>query len=109
MTLGFLSFAAFSVLAMMVSGAALLGIFVLWQISGAFMEACHDLLFFNDMPKQEQAKYYGIFRTSVNVPSVIVPILGTISIAVFGATSAVWMITAVVAVLSTIVLWSHSK
>ena len=109
MTLGFLSFATFSVLAMMVSGVALLGIFVLWQISGAFMEACHDLLFFNDMPKQEQAKYYGIFRTSVNVPSVIVPILGTISIAVFGATSAVWMITAVVAVLSTIVLWSHNK
>jgi len=109
MTIGFVSFAVFSLLAMMLNGIALLGIFVLWQISGAFMEACHDLLFFNGVQKREQAKYYGIFRTSVNFPSVVVPILGTISIAVFNATSAVWIITATVAVLSTIVLLSKHK
>ena len=109
MTIGFMSFAVFSVIAMMVSGYALLSIFVLWQISGAFMESCHDLLFFNNMPKKEQSRYYGIFRTSVNVPSVVVPVLGTIAITVFGSTSAVWIITAAVAVLSTLILWFGRK
>ena len=106
LTCGFVSFAAFSVAATFVSGPALLAIFVLWQISGAFMEAPHDLLFFNGMPKKEQSRYYGFFRTSVNFPNVIAPIFGTICIAVFGSTSAVWIITAIMAVLSTIVLWS---
>lgn len=106
LTLGFISFALFSMLAVFVSGYALLAIFVLWQISGAFMEACHDLLFFNDMPKPLQSRYYGVFRTSVNFPSIVVPILGGICIAVFGTTSAVWLITATMGVLSTIVLWS---
>ena len=109
MTIGFVSFAIFSVMAMIMGGNALLAIFVLWQISGALMEASHDLLFFNDMPKREQAKYYGVFRTSVNFPSVVVPVLGTIAIALFGATSAVWIITASVAVLSTLVLWFWHK
>ncbi len=54
--LGFLSFAAFSILATFVTGYALLAIFVLWQISGAFMEAAHDLLFFNN--KCEFPVYY---------------------------------------------------
>lgn len=107
LTIGFISFSVFSVFATFASGYALLSLFVLWQISGAFMEACHDLLFFNDMPKEHQSKYYGIFRTSVNFPSVIAPILGGICIAVFNSTSAVWLITAVTGVLSTIVLWSR--
>lgn len=106
LTIGFVSFAIFSIFATFVSGYALLAIFVLWQISGAFMEACHDLLFFDDMPKEHQAKFYGVFRTSVNFPSVIAPILGGICIAVFNSTSAVWLITAVMGILSTIVLWS---
>lgn len=109
MTIGFLSFAVFSLIAMVASGYALLAVFVLWQISGAFMEAAHDLLFFNDMPKREQSRYYGVFRTSVNVPSVVVPVLGTVAIAIFDATSAVWIITATVAVLSTLVLWFWHK
>ena len=106
LTIGFVSFAIFSIFATFVSGYELLAIFVLWQISGAFMEACHDLLFFDDMPKEHQAKFYGVFRTSVNFPSVIAPILGGICIAVFNSTSAVWLITAVMGILSTIVLWS---
>lgn len=107
LTIGFISFSIFSVFATFVSGYTLLALFVLWQISGAFMEACHDLLFFNDMPKEYQSKYYGVFRTSVNFPSVIAPILGGICIAMFNSTSAVWLITAVMGVLSTIVLWSR--
>lgn len=107
LTIGFVSFAIFSIFATFVSGYALLAIFVLWQISGAFMEACHDLLFFDDMPKEHQARFYGVFRTSVNFPSVIAPILGGICIAVFNSTSAVWLITAVMGILSTIVLWSR--
>ena len=109
LTCGFASFAVFSVAATFISGSALLAIFVLWQISGALMESSHDLLFFNSMPKKEQSKYYGFFRTSVNFPSVVAPILGTMCIAVFGTTSAVWIITATMAILSTIVLWSDNK
>ena len=106
LSIGFVSFAFFSILATFISGHALLAIFVLWQISGALMESSHDLLFFDEMPKKEQSKYYGFFRTSVNFPSVIAPILGTLCITVFDSTSAVWIITAVMAMLSTIVLWS---
>ena len=109
LTVGFVSFAIFSMLAMFVSGHALLAIFIAWQISGACMEACHDLLFFNNMPKKEQSKYYGFFRTSTNIPSVIAPVLGTGCILLFGNTSAVWLITCVMAVLSTIVLWTKSE
>ena len=105
--LGFLSFAAFSILATFVTGYALLAIFVLWQISGAFMEAAHDLLFFNNMPKAQQPRFYGVFRTSVNLPYIIAPIFGAICIAVFNSTSAVWLITATMGVLSTIVLCSR--
>ena len=108
LTVGFLSFAVFSIMAMFLSGIALLAVFVLWQISGAFMEAAHDLLFFNNMPKKEQSRYYGVFRTSVNFPSVVIPVLGGICIAIFNSTSAVWLITATMAVLSTIVLWSRN-
>ena len=107
LTLGFVSFSVFSLFATFVTGYSLLVIFILWQISGALMESAHDLLFFNDMSKQDQAKYYGVFRTSVNFPSVIAPILGTLCITVFGSTSAVWLITAVAGILSTIVLWSR--
>ena len=109
LTLGFLLFAACSLVATFASGYSLLAIFVLWQIPGAFMEASHDLLFFNEMPKKDQARFYGIFRTSVNFPNVIAPIFGTLCIAVFGTTSAVWLITAVAGVLSTIVLWRGGK
>ena len=107
LTIGFLSFAGFSLMATFLSGYALLSVFILWQISSAFMEAAHDLLFFNDMPKEYQARYYGVFRTSVNLPSIIAPILGGVCIAIFGSTSAVWLITAVMGVLSTIVLLSR--
>ena len=106
LTIGFCSFAAFSFVALFSSGYVLLATFVLWQISGALMETSHDLLFFNGTKKEEQSRYYGIFRTSVNFPSVIAPVLGTLCITIFGTTSAVWLITAVMAVLSTIVLWS---
>jgi len=106
LTMGFVSFAALSVIAMFIKGYALLAVFVLWQVSGAFMESAHDLLFFDGMKKNEQSRYYGVFRTSVNFPSVIAPILGTVCITTFGFTSAVWIITAVAGVLSTVILWS---
>ena len=106
LTCGFISFAIFSMLATFLSGTLLLFIFVLWQISGALMETSHDLLFFNNMPKKEQSKYYGFFRTSVKFPSVIAPLLGMLCITLFGTTSSVWLISATMAVLSTIVLWA---
>lgn len=106
LSIGFLSFAAFSLFATFITGKALLIIFVLWQISGAFMESAHDLLFFNGVKKSEQSRFYGIFRTSSNIPNVIAPMLGTVCITVFGTTSAVWLITMVIGVLSTMVLLS---
>lgn len=104
--IGFLSFAGFSALATVVTGFPLLAIFVLWQVSGALMESVHDLLFFDSAKKTEQTKYYGIFRTSVNLPNVIAPIFGAACIAIFGATSAVWIVTAVIGGLSALVLAS---
>lgn len=104
LVLGFGSFAAFSLWATVATGFPLLAIFVLWQISGAFMEPVHDLLFFDNTKKSQQTRFYGVFRTSVNLPSVIAPIIGAACITLFGVTSAVWFVTAAVGVLSIMIL-----
>ncbi len=101
---GFLSFAALSAMATVVTGDPLLVIFIAWQISGALMESVHDLLFFDNTKKSEQARFYGIFRTSVNLPNVVAPMLGAICITIFGGTSAVWVVTALIGVLSAMML-----
>lgn len=101
---GFLSFAALSAMATVVTGYPLLVIFIAWQISGALMESVHDLLFFDNTKKSEQARFYGIFRTSVNLPNVVAPMLGAICITIFGGTSAVWIVTALIGVFSAMML-----
>lgn len=101
---GFLSFAALSAMATVVTGYPLLVIFIAWQISGALMESVHDLLFFDNTKKSEQTRFYGIFRTSVNLPNVVAPMLGAICITIFGGTSAVWVVTALIGVLSAMML-----
>ena len=106
LVLGFGSFAAFSVWAAFATGFPVLAIFVLWQFSGAFMEPVHDLLFFDNAKKSQQTRFYGVFRTSANLPSVIAPIIGAGCITLFGATSAVWFVTAVIGALSVMVLLS---
>jgi MFS family permease len=107
--IGFGSFAVLAACAAFVTGYPLLAIFVLWQISGAFMEPVHDLLFFDDVPKNQQSRFYGVFRTSVNLPSVIIPMVGAGVIAVFGATSAVWVVSVFVAAFTLLVLLSERK
>ena len=102
--IGFSSFAILSALATFVTGYPLLVIFVAWQISGALMESVHDLLFFDGTSRAEQTKFYGIFRTSVNLPNVIAPILGAACITAFGATSAVWVVTAVIGTISALLV-----
>ena len=102
--IGFSSFAILSALATFVTGYPLLVIFVAWQISGALMESVHDLLFFDATSRAEQTKFYGIFRTSVNLPNVIAPILGAACITAFGATSAVWVVTAVIGTISALLV-----
>ena len=104
LVLGFGSFAAFSAWATVATGFPVLAIFVLWQISGAFMEPVHDLLFFDNTQKNMQARFYGVFRTSVNFPNVIAPVVGAACITVFGATSAVWLVTFAIGVLTVGVL-----
>lgn len=105
MTIGLASFAFLAFLATFVHGYALLAVFVLWQISGACMEPVHDLLFFDNTQKAEQSRFYGIFRTSVNLPSVLTPIIGGVVIATMGYTSAVWYVSAIIGVLTLGVLW----
>ncbi len=97
---GFVSFALMSVLSTFVVGWPLLVIFVAWQISGALMESVHDLLFFDGMAKSQQTRFYGVFRTSSNLPNVIAPMLGAICIASFGTTAAVWLVTAIIGFLA---------
>ena len=94
--IGFASFAVFSALATFVTGYPLLAIFVMWQISGALMESVHDLLFFDAAKKTDQTKFYGVFRTSVNLPNIVAPLLGAACITIFGGTSAVWVVTALI-------------
>lgn len=104
MIIGFLSFAAFSILATFLTGWALLAIFVLWQIPGAFMEPIHDLLFFDNTKSSEKNKFYGVFKTAGNLQSFIVPLIGAGFITLFGGTSAVWVVTAIIALLSAFVV-----
>lgn len=102
--LGFGSFALFSAWATFATGIPLLAIFVAWQVSGALMEPVHDLLFFDNTKNAQQAKFYGVFRTSCNLPNVIAPVMGAACIAFFGATAAVWTVTAIIGIISILVL-----
>ena len=98
--LGFGSFAGLSAAATLVTGYPLLAIFVLWQISGALMEPVHDLLFFDNTKPAQRTRFYGVFRTSVNMPNVIMPVLAAACITFFGATTSVWFVTAVMGALA---------
>lgn len=98
--LGFASFAVLAAAATLIGGYPLLAIFVLWQFSGAFMEPVHDLLFFDNVSPTQQTRFYGVFRTSVNLPNILAPTLAAACITFFGATSAVWFIPAVIGALT---------
>lgn len=107
LVLGFGSFAVLSAMATVMTGIPLLAIFVAWQISGALMESVHDLLFFDNTKKSQQTRFYGVFRTSANLPNVLVPIFGAGMIALYGTTAAVWAVTATIGALSIGVLVSR--
>ena len=107
--MGFGSFAVLSAIAAFATGMPLLAIFVLWQISGALMEPVHDLLFFDDVPKSQQSRFYGVFRTSVNLPNVVVPMLGAVVITMFGTTAAVWTVSAFVGAFVMLILVPNKK
>jgi MFS family permease len=109
MVLGFGLFAVLSAAAMFATGIPLLAIFVAWQVSGALMESVHDLLFFDGTTKSQQSKYYGVFRTSVNLPNVIAPMLAAAVISLFGMTSAVWVVTVFIGAFSLLVLVEKKK
>ena len=107
LVLGFGSFAILSAFATVATGVPLLAIFVAWQISGASMEAVHDLLFFDNTKRSQQTRFYGVFRTSANLPNVLAPILGAGMIALYGTTAADWAVTATIGALSIGVLISR--
>lgn len=106
--LGFASFAMLSAVATLVTGLPLLSIFILWQISGAFMEPVHDLMFFDNVTPAQRTRFYGVFRTSVYLPNFITPVLAAACITFFGATSSVWFVSAVIGALAVgIVITPH--
>ena len=107
--LGFSTFAIFSAAATIVTGYPLLAIFILWQVSGAFMESVHDLMFFDSARPSQQTRFYGVFRTSVNLPNVVAPMLGAAVIAIFGTTAAAWAITATIGALAVGVLLTPAR
>lgn len=107
--IGFGSFSVLAAVAAFVTGFPLLAIFVLWQISGAFMEPVHDLLFFDGVPKSQQSRFYGVFRTSVNLPSVIIPMVGAGVITLFGSTAAVWTVSAFVGAFVMLILVQRKR
>ncbi len=109
MLIGMSSFVVFAILATLLHGWALLAIFVLWQISGAFMEPVHDLFFFDNTQKSEQSRFYGVFRTTVYLPKVIAPVLGALCIAVTGMTAAVWFVPIAVGIGTLFILLSTNK
>lgn len=106
MSIGVSSFVIFAFLATVLHGWALLVIFVLWQISGAFMEPVHDLFFFDNTQKSEQSRFYGVFKTTSYLPKVFAPILGAVCIAITGMTAAVWWVSIVIGVVTLFVLLS---
>ncbi|MCL2538222.1 MAG: MFS transporter [Alphaproteobacteria bacterium] len=95
---GFLSFAALSFWASFATGWTLLAIFVLWQISGAFIEPLRDLAFFDTAKKDERQRYWGIFRTASSVSRIIIPLVAAVVIFAFGATSVVWIVAGLAAI-----------
>ena len=109
MSIGLLSFSVLALCATVVHGWGLLAIFVLWQISGAFMEPVHDLLFFDNTRKSEQDRFYGVFRTTSYLPNVIAPMLGALCIAITGSTSSVWYVSVVVGIFTLFVLLSRKR
>lgn len=104
MLIGVSSFVVFAVLATVLHGWALLAIFILWQISGAFMEPVHDLFFFDNTQKSEQSRFYGVFKTTSYLPKVFAPILGAVCIALMGTTSSVWFVSIAVGIITLFVL-----
>ena len=104
MIIGMSSFVGFAILATFLQGYALLAIFVLWQISGAFMEPVHDLFFFDNTQKSEQSRFYGVFKTTSYLPKFFAPVLGAACIAISGTTSAVWFVPAVVGCITLFIL-----
>lgn len=94
--IGFLSFAIFSSLAVFLKGYYLLGIFILFQFSRAIMESIYELLFFNNITKEEQIKYYSIFKTNSRLTRIIAPLIVSLLIALIGGISSVWLFNIIV-------------
>ena len=108
--LGFLSFAAFSFWASFASGKTLLMIFVLWQISGAFIEPLTDLFFFDAAKGKDRERFFGVFKTVNRLPRFIIPMIGAGVIWFFGTTGSVWILTGIIGILTGLfVLLSRSR
>jgi len=110
LAIGFILFAAFSFWAVFATGWTMLLIFVLWQIPGAFIEPLSDLPFFDAAKeKEKRAKFFGTFRTSTMLPRFIAPLVGAGFIIFFGGTSAVWITTGIMGLLSAWILLAPAR
>lgn len=109
LSFGFLSFSAAAFALFFADGITMLVLFVLWQISGTFQEALHNMVFFDATKKSEQGRFFGIFNTSMNLPRFIIPLVGAAFVTIFGTTKAVWIAAGSIGILTTIILLSEPK
>ena len=110
MALGFISFSACAFLLYFTSGFWMLALLVLLQIPGAVLEALHDLTFFDVAKNSDKSRFFGIFNTSKKLPRIFAPLFAALFIVVFNATSAVWLFSGIVAILSACaVLWKNKR
>lgn len=108
---GFLSFAVFAVFASFATGWWLLALFILWQISGAFIEPLTDLFFFNATRGNDRERFLGIFKTVSRLPRFIVPLIASGVILATGATGMVWILAAIIAAAAGVfvLVWGKAK
>ena len=107
--IGFLITIISSIALFMSTGRVMLAMFLLAQIGKAIMSPLHDLLFFNSVPKEKQSRFFGIFATSASLPSFISPLIGVLFIFIFGDTFAIWLATAIIAIVTTLFLLFPEK
>lgn len=106
---GFLIFSGLAISALFVKGYALLGIFVAWNFAVAMIEPLRDLLFFESVSRSEASRFIGIYNTGDNVPKFIFPMVCAGVIAITGMTSLVWVVSAVVAVITAFIMITSLK
>jgi MFS family permease len=106
---GFALFSLLSIGAIFVHGYALLGIIVAMNFAMAMIEPLRDLLFFTSVSSSDASRFIGVYNSGDNVPRFIFPLICAGVIALTGITSLVWLVSAGVALISALIMFSPIK